>query len=207
VEESDWAESWKEHFHVLHLGKRLVVKPSWRKHHRTGDEVVIDLDPGMAFGTGLHPTTRLCLRALEERSERGPLGRALDVGCGSGILAIAAVKLGATRVLGVDIDPIAIEATEANARHNRVNKRIRAREGSVPTDDGPFDLVLANLIAGILVELAPHLADEVAEGGTLIASGIFIDREADVRAALESAGLRIVKAWHESDWVALEAAR
>jgi ribosomal protein L11 methyltransferase len=206
VEEADWAEAWKEHFHVLHLGRRLVVKPSWRKHHRTGDEVVIDLDPGMAFGTGLHPTTRLCLQALEERSERGPLGRALDVGCGSGILAIAAVKLGATRVLGVDIDPIAIEATEANARHNRVNKRIRAREGSVPTDEGPFDLVLANLIAGILVELAKPLADELVPGGTLIASGIFIDREPDVRAALEGAGLRIVQRWHESDWVALEAA-
>ena len=207
VDEADWAESWKEHFHVLHLGKRLVVKPSWRRHRRTGDEVVIDLDPGMAFGTGLHPTTRLCLQAIEERAERGPLGRTLDVGCGSGILSIAAVKLGATRVLGVDIDPIAIEATVANARHNRVGKRIRAREGSVPSGDGPFDTVLANLIAGILVELAPHLAAELVRGGTLIASGIFIDREASVRAAFEAAGLRIAGRWAESDWVALEAVR
>ena len=205
VDEADWAESWKEHFHVLHLGRRLVVKPSWRKHHRTGDEVVIDLDPGMAFGTGLHPTTRLCLQALEERADRGPLGRTLDVGCGSGILAIAAVKLGATRVLGVDIDPIAIEATEANARHNRVNKRIRAREGSVPTDEGPFDTVLANLIAGILVELAPHLAGELLPGGTLVASGIFVDREPETRAALEAAGFTVERSWHESDWVALQA--
>ena len=207
VDEADWAESWKEHFHVLHLGKRLVVKPSWRRHRRTGDEVIIDLDPGMAFGTGLHPTTRLCLEAIEDRAGRGPLGRTLDVGCGSGILAIAAVKLGATRVLGLDIDPIAIEATEANARHNRVGKRIRAREGSVPTDEGPFDSVLANLIAGILVELAPLLAAEVVPGGTLIASGIFIDREPQVREALEAAGFRIDGRWHESDWVALEAVR
>ena len=207
VDEADWAESWKEHFHVLHLGKRLVVKPSWRKHHRTGDEVIIDLDPGMAFGTGLHPTTRLCLQAIEERADRSPLGRTLDVGCGSGILSIAAVKLGATRALGVDIDPIAIEATDANARHNRVGKRIRAREGSVPTHEGPFDTVLANLIAGILVELAPHLAAELVPGGTLIASGIFIDREAGVREALAGAGLRITSQWHESDWVAVEAVR
>jgi ribosomal protein L11 methyltransferase len=207
VDEADWAEAWKEHFHVLHLGKRLVVKPSWRKHHRTGEEVVIDLDPGMAFGTGLHPTTRLCLQAIEDLAARGPLGRTLDVGCGSGILAIAAVKLGATRVLGVDIDPIAIEATEANARHNRVGKRIRAREGSVPTDEGPFDTVLANLIAGILVELAPHLAGELLPGGRLIASGIFVDREAVVSTALEAAGMRVAKRWHESDWVALEATR
>jgi ribosomal protein L11 methyltransferase len=207
VDEADWAEAWKDHFHVLGVGRRLIVKPSWRKHRRTGDEVVIDLDPGMAFGTGLHPTTRLCLEAIESRADRGPLGRTLDVGCGSGILAIAAVKLGATRVLGVDIDPIAIEATEANARHNRVGKRIRAREGSVPTGDGPFDTVLANLIAGILVELAPHLAEELLPGGTLIASGIFVDREPGVRAAFEAAGLRVERRLDESDWVALEAVR
>jgi ribosomal protein L11 methyltransferase len=204
VDEADWAEAWKEHFHVLHLGQRLVIKPSWRKHHRTGDEVVIDLDPGMAFGTGLHPTTRLCLEALEDRATRGPLGRAIDVGCGSGILAIAAVKLGATRVLGVDIDPIAIEATLANARHNRVGKRIRAREGSTPSGDGPFDVVLANLIAGVLVENAANLAAELVPGGTIIASGIFIDREPEVRVALEAAGFELVGRWHESDWVALE---
>ena len=207
VDEEDWADAWKRHFHVLHLGRRLVVKPSWRRHHRTGDEVVIDLDPGMAFGTGLHPTTRLCLVALEERAARGPLGRTLDVGCGSGILSIAAVKLGATRVLGVDIDPIAIEATLANARHNRVGRRIRAREGSIPTREGPFDTVLANLIAGILVELAPDLAAELVPGGTLITSGIFIDREGGVREALEAAGFRLTGRWHESDWVALEAVR
>ena len=207
VDEADWAESWKEHFHVLHLGRRIVVKPSWRNHRRTGDEVIIDLDPGMAFGTGLHPTTRLCLQAIEDRAERGPLGRTLDVGCGSGILSIAAVKLGATRVLGVDIDPIAIEATESNARHNRVGKRIRAREGSVPTDQGPFDTILANLIAGILVELAPHLAAELLPGGTLIASGIFVDREGQVRDAFGAAGLVVERRWHESDWVALEAVR
>jgi ribosomal protein L11 methyltransferase len=207
VDETDWAEEWKEHFHVLRLGRRLVIKPSWRRHHRSDDEVVIDLDPGMAFGTGLHPTTRLCLEVLEARADRGPLGRALDVGCGSGILAIAAVKLGATRVLGVDIDPIAIEATLANARHNRTGRRVRAHEGSLPSDEGPFDLVLANLIAGLLVELAANLADELVPGGTLIASGIFIDREPDVRAALEAAGLDIVGRRDETDWVALEAVR
>ena len=207
VDEADWAESWKEHFHVLHLGKRLVVKPSWRKHHRTGDEVIIDLDPGMAFGTGLHPTTRLALEAIEARAEHGPLGRMLDVGVGSGILAIAAVKLGATRVLGVDIDPIAIEATEANARHNRVGKRIRAREGSVPTDEGPFDTVVGNLIAGILVELAQPIVDELNPGGSLLVSGIYRDREGDVRAALEAAGVRLFGRWQETDWVALEGVR
>jgi ribosomal protein L11 methyltransferase len=205
VDEADWATAWQEHFQVLHLGRRLVIKPSWRRHSRTGDEVVIDLDPGMAFGTGLHPTTRLCLIALEERADRGPLGRVLDVGCGSGILSIAAVRLGATRALGLDIDPIAVEATVANARHNRVGKRVRAREGSVPSDEGPFDTVLANLIAGVLMEIAPDLAAELVPGGTLVGSGIFIDREAGTRQALEAAGFEVTGRWHESDWVALEA--
>lgn len=207
VDEDDWAEAWKSHFHVLHLGRRLVIKPSWRRHHREADEVVIDLDPGMAFGTGLHPTTRLCLVALEERAARGPLGRALDVGCGSGILSIAAVRLGATRALAIDIDPIAVEATAANARHNRVGRRIRVREGTLPSGDGTFDLVLANLIAGVLIEHAANLAAELVAGGTLIASGIFVDREPEVAEALQGAGLRMTGRWHESDWVALEAVR
>ena len=205
VNEADWATAWQEHFQVLHLGRRLVIKPSWRRHRRTGDEVVIDLDPGMAFGTGLHPTTRLCLEALEQRADRGPLGRVLDVGCGSGILSIAAVMLGGTRALGIDIDPIAIEATIANARHNRVGKRVRAQEGSVPTGERPFDTVLANLIAGVLIEIAPNLAGELVPGGTLVGSGIFIDREEATRRALEAAGFEITGRLVESDWVALEA--
>ena len=129
----------------------------------------------------------------------------LDVGCGSGILSIAAVKLGGTRALGVDIDPIAVEATVANARHNRVGKRVRAREGSIPSGEGPFDTVLANLIAGVLIEVAPDLADELSPGGTLIGSGIFFDREPATRRALEGAGFEIVRRWDETDWVALEA--
>jgi ribosomal protein L11 methyltransferase len=205
VDEADWADAWKAHFGVLRLGRRLVVKPSWLRHRRTGAEVVIDLDPGMAFGTGLHPTTRLCLEALEDRAARGPLGRVLDLGCGSGILSIAAVRLGATRVLGLDIDPIAVEATVANARHNRVGKRVRAREGTIPSHEGPFDVVLANLIAGILVELAPNLASELGPGGTLIASGIFIDREPEVRTALARAGFELPRRVVDGDWVALEA--
>ena len=161
----------------------------------------------MAFGTGLHPTTRLCLAALERLADHGGVeGRAvLDVGCGSGILAIAAVRLGAASALGVDTDPIAIEATTANARRNRIARRIRAREGTVPTGDGPFDVVLANLIASLLVRLAPELRAELAPGGTLLASGIFADREAEVRDAFEGAGLRVTDRLAEGDWVALDA--
>lgn len=207
VHETDWAEAWKAHFPVLRIGRRVVIRPTWRRHRATPGDVVLALDPGMAFGTGLHPTTRLCLAALERIADEGRLdgAAALDVGCGSGILAIAAARFGAARVLGVDTDPIAIEATVANARRNAVAQRIRARHGTLPSGAGPFDVVLANLIAGLLVELAADLRAELRPGGTLLASGIFVDREADVRSAFDGADLRVTRRSVEGDWVALEA--
>jgi ribosomal protein L11 methyltransferase len=209
VHEEDWAEAWKAYFPVLRVGRRLVIRPTWRRHRREPDDVVLALDPGMAFGTGLHPTTRLCLAALEVLADRGDVERArvLDVGCGSGILAIAALKLGASDAYGVDTDPIAIESTLANARRNRLTRRIRARVGSLPSEQPRFDVVLANLIAGVLVPLAPALRDELRPGGTLLASGIFIDREAEVAAAFEAAGLSIRERTVEGEWVALTAFR
>jgi ribosomal protein L11 methyltransferase len=181
--------------------------------------VVLALDPGMAFGTGLHPTTRLCLAALESLAEREVLAgtaggglaahpaRVLDVGCGSGILSIAAARLGAGEVVAVDVDPIAVEATTANARRNRLARVVRAREGSAPSGEGPFDVVLANLIASLLIGLAGGLLEDLRPGGTLVASGIFENREAEVVAAFRARGLEISNRWTEGDWVALEARR
>jgi ribosomal protein L11 methyltransferase len=209
VQEADWAEAWKAFFPVLRVGGRLVIRPTWRRHHAGPDDVVIALDPGMAFGTGLHPTTRLCLAALEPLAADGRLEGAhvLDVGCGSGILSIAAVRLGAAGALGVDTDPIAVEATHANARRNRLGRRIRAREGTIPTGEPAFDVVLANLIAGVLRLLAPSLAAELRPGGWLVASGIFVDREEEVRAAFEAAGLLLTDRSLEGDWIALTCRR
>jgi ribosomal protein L11 methyltransferase len=209
VEEADWADAWKAYFPVMRVGRRLVIRPTWRRHRRAPDDVVLALDPGMAFGTGLHPTTRLCLAAVEELADRGIVAgaRVLDVGCGSGILAIAALKLGATSALGLDTDPIAIEATIANARRNALVSRLRAREGSLPSGEAGFDVVLANLIAGLLVPLAGGLSDELRAGGVLLASGIFVDREGDVRAAFDAAGLEVTGRTAEGDWVALKAIR
>jgi ribosomal protein L11 methyltransferase len=209
VHETDWAETWKAHFPVLRVGRRLVIRPTWRRHHAEPDDVVLALDPGMAFGTGLHPSTRLCLAGVERLADGGALegARVLDVGCGSGILAIAAAKLGAAKVIGVDTDPIAIEASGANARRNRVARRVHARLGSVPSGGGPFGLVVANLIASLLVELASSLREELIPGGVLLASGIFVDREGDVRAAFASAGLDVTRRAADGDWVLLEARR
>jgi ribosomal protein L11 methyltransferase len=193
----------------MRVGRRIVIRPTWRDHDPAPDDVVLDLDPGMAFGTGLHPTTRLCLAAVESAADRGLLagGRVLDVGCGSGIIAIAAAKLGAASVLGVDTDPIAIEATDANAARNGLSERIRARAGSLPSGEPGHDVVLANLIASVLIELAAGLRDELRPGGTVLASGIFVDREADVRAAFEAVGLEVGMRTAEGEWVALEATR
>ena len=212
VLESDWAHAWKMHFPVLRVGRRLVIRPTWRRHRdaRSAEDVVVALDPGMAFGTGLHPTTRLCLAGIERWADEGRLTvdrRVLDVGVGSGILAIAAVKLGLGRALGVDTDPIAIEATERNAALNHVARRVRARRGSIPSGAPPFDLVLANLIASVLVALAPALWAELAPGGRLLASGIFVDRQDEVRHAFDDAGLQVVRDDREGEWVLLEAVR
>lgn len=209
VHEADWADAWKRHFPVLRVGRRIVIRPTWRRHRAAPDDIVLALDPGMAFGTGLHPTTRLCLAAIERLAERGDVAgrRVLDVGCGSGILAIAAARLGASAVVGVDTDPIAVEATDANAARNDVAGLVRARQGSLPTGEPPWDVVLANLIASLLVRLSPDLAAETAPGGTLLASGIFVDRETEVRDALEVARFQIADRTSDGDWVALECVR
>jgi ribosomal protein L11 methyltransferase len=216
VHESDWASAWKRHVGVMRIGERIVIRPTWRRHRRRPADVVIAMDPGMAFGTGLHPTTRLCLAGIERWAAEGLMARGrardgsarlLDVGCGSGILAIAAVLLGAGELVGVDTDPIAVEATLANARRNHVARRLRAWRGSLPTAAGPFDLVAANLIASVLIDLAASLAHELDPGGRVLASGIFVDREGDVRAAFETVGLRVLRRDAEGDWVALEAVR
>ena len=216
VHESDWASAWRQHVRVMRIGRRIVIRPTWRRHRRAPDDVVIAMDPGMAFGTGLHPTTRLCLAGIEGWADGGLLApeggpgagaRFLDVGCGSGVLAVAAGLLGAGDLVGVDTDPIAIEATLANARRNGIAGRLRAWVGSLPTGVGPFDLVAANLVASVLVALAPQLRDELRPGGRLLASGIFTDREGEVRTAFEATGMVVLGRSVEGDWVALDVER
>ncbi len=209
VHETDWAEAWKAHFPVLRVGRRIVIKPTWLEHVARPDDVVLDLDPGMAFGTGLHPTTRLCLAALEGLADGGRIAgaRVLDVGCGSGILGIAAAKLGADAVHGLDTDSIAIEATDANVARNGLTGRVRAASGSLPSGGPPSDVVLANLIASVLVALAAELREELRPGGVILASGIFVDREPEVRAAFARVDLEVTARHDEGDWVAFEAVR
>ena len=221
--EADWANAWKEHYHVTHLGRRTVIKPSWREYTPQPGEVVVELDPGMAFGTGLHPTTRNCVIALEEALSPGD--RVLDVGTGSGILAIAALKLGAASVLALDVSPIAVEAARANAAANGLAERIELRlatlEGAagepyapLPRDlamlgpeIGTYDVVVANIIARVITQLAPALLRATRPGGTLIASGIIAERRHEAEEPLRAAGLRDLRALVEGDWVTLVGRR
>jgi ribosomal protein L11 methyltransferase len=207
VHEEDWATAWKEHFPVMRIGRRIVIRPTWLEHDAAPEDVVLALDPGMAFGTGLHPSTRLCLVGLERWDDAGLVRGAsvLDVGSGSGILVVTAGLLGASTLRAVDSDPIATEATLGNARRNGVS--VIATTGTLPVDGGPFDLVLANLVAGVLIDLAAALAGSVQSGGRLLASGIFIGREPEVLQAMEEVGLQTVTRDQETDWISLDLER
>lgn len=201
--EEDWAEAWKKHYTILHIGKRLVIKPSWLDYAARTEDVVIELDPGMAFGTGLHPTTRLCMVALEERVTQD--AKMLDVGCGSGILAITAAKLGARDILALDLDKIAVETTTRNVAINHVESLIRAEQRSIDAarDCNQFDLLCINILAEIICELSTPVASALRPGGIVIASGILDFKADDVCEAFAAVGIEIVEKKQEEDWVTL----
>jgi ribosomal protein L11 methyltransferase len=204
VPDTDWTEHWKEHLSVLHIGRQVVIQPTWLSYRPKEDEIVIVLDPGMAFGTGLHPTTQICLMALEDHVR--PAMQLLDLGTGSGILAIAGVKLGAESVLALDNDPQAVKVARHNIRENGVSEGIKVAEGSLAQVEGTFDLVLVNILARVIIQMAKEgLADLLAPGGRLILAGIIADQEDEVRVALEQAGLEVVGRRQIEDWVGLEA--
>jgi ribosomal protein L11 methyltransferase len=214
LEETDWATAWKEHYRPFRVGKRILIRPSWfdaeagaetTTESAGTDDVVLLLDPGMAFGTGLHPTTQKCLRALEQIVQPGQ--QVLDVGTGSGILAIAAVKLGAANVLGVDIDELAVKTAVANAEQNQVSDQVVIWQGdlsSVPARQ--WDVVLVNILAPVIIGLLNNggLMNYVAESGWLVLSGIIESQADDVEHAVAEAGGRVVETLSVRDWVTMK---
>ncbi|HLA19781.1 MAG TPA: 50S ribosomal protein L11 methyltransferase [Dehalococcoidia bacterium] len=206
LREQDWRDSWKRYFRPRRIGERLLVKPSWATYEVAAGDMVIEIDPGMAFGTGQHPTTAMCLRALEESvSGERPDAAVLDLGTGSGILAIAAARLGAKRVLALDTDPQAVKAARQNAAANGVAGVVEVREGTLPADAGEerFDLAVAN-ISGLTIErLAPALAVSLRDGGTLIVSGFLEDTVDELSRALVAAGFRVERVDAEGVWRAI----
>lgn len=206
VEEEDWQNAWKEHFHPLRIGRHLVICPTWRTVETSESDILIHLDPGMAFGTGHHPTTRTCMEILERDTKPGD--RILDVGCGSGILSVVAVKVGATSALGLEIDPVAARAGEENVRINGIEDKVQIVQGTLPSplaEARSFDIVAANISAKVVTNLAQHLIDSVAIGGKLIAGGIIEPHVEDVTKALNSVGASIDETFIDGDWVTLLA--
>jgi ribosomal protein L11 methyltransferase len=206
VHEEDWANAWKDYYHVTHIGQRLVIRPSWREYLPKSNEVVLELDPGMAFGTGLHPTTRMCLEQIEQRMR--PNMRVLDVGTGSGILALAAAKLGAAHVYCIDNSSVAVESALANTEMNHLSDRVNVVLGvldevEVARLSGQYDLVLANIIARIIGSIASNLAQVLAPDGILIAGGIIEDRRHEAEMPLLATGLKLIDQVMIDDWVTL----
>ncbi len=204
VAETDWSEAWKTHMDVIHVGERIVIRPSWLDYLPADDEILVELDPGMAFGTGLHPTTQMCLQGLERNLQEGDT--VLDLGTGSGILAIVAARMEADRVDAYDIDPVAVEVARANFAVNDVVERIVVEEGSLGQVAGRYDVVVVNILARVILQMLDQgLADCLRDDGCLILAGILDEQEGDVKAALEREGLTLQGRQQIADWVCLMA--
>jgi ribosomal protein L11 methyltransferase len=205
VHEDEWAHAWKKYYKPVHVSDRMTIKPVWEEYQqKSPDEVIIEMDPGMAFGTGTHPTTILCLRALEKYLQPGD--RVFDVGTGTAILSIAAVKLGAEHVLAMDLDEVAVRSAQANTELNGVDEKITVRQNNLLEGvDGPVDLVVANILAEIIVRFTDDVYRVLKPEGTFIASGIIEAKAQEVKNAMAASGLEIVETIFIDDWVAITA--
>lgn len=202
IEEREWEDAWKAHFTPLRIGQRLLVQPPWHRGAAASDDVVIEIDPGLAFGTGHHPTTHRTLECTERLVRVG--SNVLDVGSGSGILSIGAAKLGAGRVIGIEIDKVALKAGRDNLRSNKVSGRVRFYGGSLPNAHVPpgwADLVLANVNSVALAKLAPELKQALGPESKLVVSGILEERRTQVVDAFSATGLEFLEEYRDDDWV------
>ena len=203
VSEQDWANEWKQYFHVTHVGKSLVIKPSWEEDAPKEGEQVIEIDPGMAFGTGTHHTTNMMMERLEKVIT--PDSTVFDVGTGSGILAIAAAMLGAKSVKAVDIDGVAVRVAKENVADNGLSEQIEVREGDLlHGTEGKADVIIANIIADIVIMLLQDIPQKLNDNGVLLASGIIEERMPDVEAAAQAQGLYVDAVDHRGGWVVMQ---
>ncbi len=201
VDEEDWAHAWKQHYHTETYG-RIVVRPVWEDYQPQAQELVIAMDPGMAFGTGGHPTTNMCLRALQDIPMAG---RSFwDVGTGSGILSCAAGRLGADPITACDIDPTAVEICGINAARNGIP--VQCVLGTIDDLPGRADVIAANIIADVIVPMVPTIPQRLTKGGHFVASGIIAERVQDVQEALRQAGMTVLREWQQGEWYCVLAA-
>ncbi len=204
VYEKDWAEAWKKYYKPKKIGEKIVIKPSWEDYEKEDDDIILELDPGMAFGTGTHETTIMCIRQLEKYIKPGQT--VFDVGCGSGILSIAAAKLGAERVIAVDLDELAIKVTNENAKINHVKNIIDVRHGNLlDVVSETSDIIVANIIAEIIVILTKDITKFLKKGGMFITSGIIHEKVDMVKEAMIAEGLNIIDTITLGEWICIVA--
>lgn len=202
VHESDWKDVWKKYYKPKKIGEKIVVKPTWEEYIEKEGDIVLELDPGMAFGTGTHETTTMCVRALEKYMEQGDT--VLDIGCGSGILSIAAAKLGAKKAIGVDLDEMAIEVSNENVALNLVGEKVDIRHGNLlEVVDEKAEIVVANIVAEIIKIVAPDVKKSLKKDGVFIASGIILDKIEFVKVALKNEGFEIVEEVIMGEWACI----
>lgn len=206
VSEEDWANSWKAYFKPEKIGEKIVIKPSWEDYSPKGGELVIELDPGMAFGTGNHPTTSMCIKALEKYLKAG--NKVYDVGTGSGVLAIAASLLGANEVIAVDIDDVAVKVAQDNVEANKLQNKVQVLQGNLlDLLNEKADIIVANIIADIIIAIVPDVMELLKEQGYFIASGIIKERKDDVLDAFQKSGIKVVTCLEQGEWVAFVGQR
>ncbi|WP_026485601.1 50S ribosomal protein L11 methyltransferase [Caldanaerobius polysaccharolyticus] len=205
VYEEDWANSWKKYYKPVKIGPKIVIKPEWEQYQADKGELVVQIDPGMAFGTGTHETTRMCIVMLQKYLKPGM--SLLDVGCGSGILSVTAAKLGASRVLALDIDDVAVNVARDNVLKNGVNNVVEVRKNDglkgLKNEDIKADMVVANIIADVIIKITRDVRENLKKGGIYIASGIIKEREKDVVQELKVHGFSIVESMYDGEWVAM----
>ncbi|MBO5883566.1 MAG: 50S ribosomal protein L11 methyltransferase [Clostridia bacterium] len=205
VSEEDWANSWKAYYKPIKIGERIVVVPAWEKYDAKDGELIVRMDPGMAFGTGSHETTRLVISLLEKYIKGGE--RVLDVGCGSGILAICAAKLGAAECRAYDIDPVAVKVAKENIKDSGLEATVSCEVSDllrqVDKTSGAYNVICANIVADIIIRMTPDIGAYMDESSVILASGIIVERSSDVIECFEDHGLRVVERAEENGWCAL----
>lgn len=202
VYEKDWQDSWKKYYKPKKVGDKIVVKPSWEDYEKKADEIIIELDPGMAFGTGTHETTMMCIQKLEQYLKKDDA--VFDIGCGSGILSIAAAKLGAGKVIGVDLDAVSVESSRKNVAMNNVENIVQIREGNLlDVVDEKADLIVSNIVAEIIIDMTKNIKKYLNRDGIFISSGIILEKLDLVKESLESQGFVIVETYTMNDWACI----
>ena len=200
IQNNDWMNYWKNHFPMLKIG-RIIICPSWIQHAAEKDEVVIELDPGMAFGTGHHPTTKMCILEIEKLFNAGTRQRVLDIGTGSGILAMVAATLGAKSVLGIDTDPLAVTAALLNVKTNKLKDKIEIIQGTTESNNlSQYDLVVANLYSKVIIEIGHSIMSKIDRNGVVILSGIMKDKLEEVIISLRTYNFVLDHYLTEGDW-------